>query len=420
MPTAAPGANNGQAASTAFVAAAITAGGGGGSSYAVLYTAQALNSSQQLQARQNIAAIASGDSHVLGNGSTATTQAAGDNTTKVATDAFVTGAVSSYAGTVAATYAPLASPAFTGSPKAVTASAGDSSTTLATTAYADRAATNAAAAVPAPTYTYSPVRQTVQIGPAASGLPSFLPASTSGTLTLTFQNVSPTAPLITSVAKGFGSNGAVDAVSVFTANPSVTLPASQSFVGIYWDQDASTWGASTLPPIYQAGGTVSTLSGQYTFDYVAMVGWVGNGSTAVRANRVYVGEAATSASAVTSTAAYAYQGQYDSGWTATLPGAGSSTVKPHNLGLQSGVRRFILECTAADIGYVVGDQIDERAVWSYNGTYGVPPALASSRTTLTFVIDSNSSLATHNKATAGGAVLTLANWRWKLIAQRPF
>lgn len=66
--------------------------GGGGSANAVLYTAQSLTSSQQLQARQNIAAVASGDTIALGSGSTAVTPAAGDNSTKVATTAFVANA----------------------------------------------------------------------------------------------------------------------------------------------------------------------------------------------------------------------------------------------------------------------------------------------------------------------------------------
>jgi hypothetical protein len=49
--------------------------------------------------------------------------------------------------TAASTYAPLASPALTGSPTAPTATAADNSTKIATTAYADRAASNAASAL---------------------------------------------------------------------------------------------------------------------------------------------------------------------------------------------------------------------------------------------------------------------------------
>jgi hypothetical protein len=141
-------------------AALQTAIGQATTSFSVNYTAQSLSSAQQLQARQNISAVASGDVTTLGNGSTATTQAAGDNTTKVATNAFVTGALTSYAGTVSATYltqssaaatyltqaaagstyAPLASPTLTGTPRAPTQAAGNNGTAIATTAYADRAA----------------------------------------------------------------------------------------------------------------------------------------------------------------------------------------------------------------------------------------------------------------------------------------
>lgn len=72
---------------------------------------------------------------------TATTATAGDNSTRIATTAFATGALASYAT--------LASPAFTGVPTAPTQSAADNSTKIATTAYADRSATNAVAAAPA-------------------------------------------------------------------------------------------------------------------------------------------------------------------------------------------------------------------------------------------------------------------------------
>ena len=73
---------------------------------------------------------------------TAPTQTTGDNTTKIATDAFVATAVAvetSRAETAEALRAPLASPAFTGTPAAPTASALTDSTQVATTAYADSA-----------------------------------------------------------------------------------------------------------------------------------------------------------------------------------------------------------------------------------------------------------------------------------------
>ena len=62
-----------------------------------------------------------------GTPTTATTPTAGDNTTKLATTAFV--------GTAVASLAPLASPTFTGDPKAPTPTAGDNDTSIATTAF---------------------------------------------------------------------------------------------------------------------------------------------------------------------------------------------------------------------------------------------------------------------------------------------
>ena len=90
----------------------------------------------------------------LPTGTIATTQSAADSTTKVATTAFVTtadnlkaniasptftGTVTIPAGASISGFAPLASPALTGSPTAPTQSPGDNSTKIATTAYANAA-----------------------------------------------------------------------------------------------------------------------------------------------------------------------------------------------------------------------------------------------------------------------------------------
>jgi|GEM_PF-3230053 len=88
----------------------------------------------------------------LPNDTTGTTQTAGDNSTKVATTAYADGAVStekSRAQAAEALLAPLASPTFTGTPSlptgttAVTQTAGDNSTKLATTAFATSAVSTA-------------------------------------------------------------------------------------------------------------------------------------------------------------------------------------------------------------------------------------------------------------------------------------
>jgi hypothetical protein len=74
---------------------------------------------------------------VLADGVAATTQAANDNSTKVATTAFVMTEVGDYltTSTAASTYAPLASPTLTGTPAGPTAAADTNTTQLATTAF---------------------------------------------------------------------------------------------------------------------------------------------------------------------------------------------------------------------------------------------------------------------------------------------
>lgn len=67
---------------------------------------------------------------------TAPTPTAGDNSTEIATTAFVAGAGYLTGAAAAATYAPLASPALTGAPTAPTAAVGNNTTQLATTAFA--------------------------------------------------------------------------------------------------------------------------------------------------------------------------------------------------------------------------------------------------------------------------------------------
>ena len=91
----------------------------------------------------------------LPNGTTATTQSAADNTTKLATTAFVTTADNLKAN--------LASPTFTGTPAAPTASAGTSTTQLATTAFVTTA-DNLKANLASPTLTGTPAAPTATAG----------------------------------------------------------------------------------------------------------------------------------------------------------------------------------------------------------------------------------------------------------------
>lgn len=268
--------------------------------------------------------------------------------------------------------------------------------------------------------TYSPVRQTVQSGPASSGAPSFLP-STNGSLAITSQNVSTgSAALILTAANGFGANGAVDVIYRTTSNLTWSSLSASSTVYLYVNASTGATGSTTLAPIYQASGTPSTTSGQFTFNWSEMVGYLGNGTTAPATPLVFVGEVTTSGSAVTASVAYAYQGQYDSGFTATLPGASTATAKSHNLGVPGdsiGLVQFIIQCTTADNGYAIGDTIVNPS--ASNGSVSIQMTPSAGRLTMSFpIIAGGSGIILINKTGSGQGYATAASWKYKLIAKR--
>lgn len=132
----------------------------------------------------------------LPNGTTATTQAANDNSTKVATTAYTN------------SYAPLASPTLTGTPTAPTAALNTTSTQVATTAFA-----NPAASVADPGYVKLPSGIIIEWGHVTG-----LSLSTGSTYTVTY-------PLAMSSA----TYSAQVTIDTGTPDDGTNAPQSQSF-----------------------------------------------------------------------------------------------------------------------------------------------------------------------------------------------
>ncbi len=265
--------------------------------------------------------------------------------------------------------------------------------------------------------TRSGVRQTVLAGPAASGAPSFLPAATTGTLTLSTQGISPTTPFTATAANGFGALGPNDLVLQYTTNQSWTLPASATS---YLALNATTGLVTsfTLQPIYQFGGAIATTVGQFTFDTQAMVGFLGTGTLAVATPLVFVGEAVTSASVVTSATAYAYGGRVF--LTQATLAAGTRYPLAHNIGVRDLQASGYLECTASagDAGYAFGDRVSA----ANNGNTGSGSAFygtlfATSGTKTVSIITGTSGI---GAVGASGAVapFTAANWKAGVVVAR--
>lgn len=263
------------------------------------------------------------------------------------------------------------------------------------------------------------VRQTVLGGPVtSSGQPSFLPA-TSASLSLTTQNVGTgNSALVVSAANGFAAGGAVDRTGVATGNltwPALTANATNYLYVDVASNGALTPGSTTLAPLYQQGGARSTTNGQATYNIAEAYMSVGNGSAAQQAYRVFVGEAVTGATSVSSTVAYAYQGRYESGWTATLPTNGAQVVRSANIGVIPRSARVLFQCLAADGGYSVGDVVETFVA---NAAYAGPSTVGKTRNTVKFNSVSSASPWGSVSASGGQFYPTATSWAYAIFADR--
>ena len=272
---------------------------------------------------------------------------------------------------------------------------------------------------------FSGRRQTVSTGPVtAAGLPNFLPATTTGTLALQTSNVSSTYPLVATAAGGWSiATGApVDAIGVATGPLTWTglaanrAAATPNFLYVSIAGGALTPGSTLLPPIYQFGGTPAVTNGQFTFNIAEMRGYLGNGTSAPQVNLVMVGEAATDGTAVISTVGYAYNGRYDSGYTATLPSANTSTSKNHYLGLVPSISDFRAQCISADAGYVVGDELGGGSLWTDDGSVNTALTHRAARNDMSVIVSTN--IVVLHKTSGARTVLTRNRWQWRQIAER--
>lgn len=310
------------------------------------------------------------------------------------------------------TYAPLASPALTGTPTAPTATVGTNTTQLATTAFV---LANTSSAYP------SSVRQTVSFGPMAStGVPSFF-SSSSASLNITSINISSTVPLVVTSANGNSAAGDVNAVGVSTSNLTWSgLPASSTvYLYVTISGGVLTPGFTTVAPAYLYGNsfTPSTASGAFTFLVNQMIGYMGNGTTASQANVVFLGQCVTGASTTSSIIAYVYQGRYVAPWTATLPAAAALVTVSDNIGTREKAGVFEILNTTADGGYSVGDVTTPA---SNAGAAYMPVNFQLQTNSSNVRIGASSNFLLFNQGTGAAATPTAADWSYRVRVTRNF
>jgi len=257
-------------------------------------------------------------------------------------------------------------------------------------------------------------RQTVTAGPLSSGAPNLL-ATVSG-LALSTSNVAAATPLIVRA-----SNGDFERWGLSTGNVSFGTLTNTTTNYLYVTVGVDgvlTGGFTTLAPIYQESGTPAVTSGQFTFNYGEMKGYMGNGATAPAVYAVFIGEAVTSGGNVTSVVSYAYNGRYDSGYTATLPAAWTQTSKNHNLGCVPMLADFRACNTTTEAGYAVGDEIGMGSFSQNDGInpYATPSLLAG-RKAMSVKTGSTGWIAVAMNASTV-TTFTAANWKWRMTADR--
>ena len=314
---------------------------------------------------------------------------------------------------------------FAVSPVVPTKSPGDNTTAPATTAFV----TAAIAAGISTLVRTGGVRQTVAAGPVSTaGLPSFLPSTYTG-LTVSTQNVTSSAPLVATSANGWSAStgnpqdmhGYSSVDLVWTGLTASRAAATPNYLYGTISGGVITPASTIVAPIYQWGGTPAVTSGLITFNISEMKAYLGNGVAAPQTNLVVFGEAATDGSDVIATVAYAYNGRFESAFTATLPGASTAISTNHNLGVTPRLFKLVIENTTTQIGYSVGDQITEGLMGQLSSTQVVtltPWSNTKSGGIVTGDGGSGSFFAASRSVPGAWTSLTLASWKYGWIAER--
>lgn len=135
-------------------------------------------------------------------------------------------------------------------------------------------------------------------------------------------------------------------------------------------------------------------------------------------NRVYIGEADTSAVACTAQRTYAYQGKYTAAWITPIPAAATTITKAHNLGTEKFKARIETLNLVAQVSFVAGDVCEEPQ--GINGAYSYTLTRRKQRNNLIFITGITSAMVMQRPDTGDVVALTAANWAYRVVAERAF
>lgn len=267
------------------------------------------------------------------------------------------------------------------------------------------------------------VRQTV-LGcsvSASTGLPNFL--ATGATTTAVYLQNCATTPLVVAFAYGHDDSGAVDYVTrCSTDGATWTGLGGTTTYYLYVDRNTSTgaitYGQTTNLPTYVTTSTVAAGAGFHT--YLINTGFMYEGSaTSTAIQRVFVGEATTSAGAVATVMAYVPRGEFVSGSDETLNSTAATDQnfsQTHQLGLQPRRVAWVLVNQSTDAGYAQYDEVETVNICN-SAQYKLPQATPCASVTTLTIRCSFSTLGEPYLLNKGSyAITALDTSKWKLRA----
>jgi hypothetical protein len=196
------------------------------------------------------------------------------------------------------------------------------------------------------------------------------------------------------------------------------LPYCQHPNGTTWTGGSLT----TEPDITSAGYSSDWFDlSSFTMKYPSTASAsAGTNPTFSTANRVYLGEATTGASTVSSVVSYAFQGAYVGVWAA-IPAAGTPTNIADNLGTVLKTSAIDILNITSDGGWPVGSIISSPPVANLSsGSTGSAIGQSRNSNLWTPGTASGSAFYTQNANTGAPYSIADASWNYRLRAQRRF
>lgn len=271
------------------------------------------------------------------------------------------------------------------------------------------------------------VRQTV-LGcsvNASTGLPNFL--ATGATTTAVYLQNCATTPLVVAFAYGHDDSGAVDYVTRISTDGSTwTGLGGTTTYYLYVDRNVSTgaitYGTTTNRPTYVTTSTVAAGAGFHT--YLINTGFMYEGSaTSTPVQRVFVGEATTSAGAVATVTAYMPRGQFVTGSDIALGAINANTTytQTHQLGMTPREVRWVMVCQSADLNYAQNDEVAVESLMGGTNYYKLTTPVADVTTAKLitgWAVAGSGNANLMDKTGYTPAAITAANWKMRCYAWR--